>query len=53
MLAHTFTQLADVYKGTPIFRCANHGCRVVWWPDRNRPRSVCNGTPASAAQDGE
>lgn len=37
---HSFS-IPDVMNGNPILRCANTGCRVVWWPERFRPKSRC------------
>lgn len=42
MTEHAFT-VRDVQNGNPVLCCANTGCRVVWWPNRNRPKSKCAG----------
>lgn len=39
----------SVRKGTPVLRCANGGCPLVWWPDRGEPKKPCEGTPVSEA----
>lgn len=41
-LEHAFT-IRDVRNGSPILRCSNGGCPVVWWPDRNKPAGGCRG----------
>lgn len=33
----------DVRGGSPVLRCDNRPCRIVWWPDRLEPRSECRG----------
>lgn len=43
MTAHAWT--AGVRSGNPVMTCANPPCRIVWWPDRNQPKSECKGTP--------
>lgn len=37
MLEHSWAP--DIRKGTPVLACTR--CPIVWWPDRNRPRSTC------------
>ncbi len=36
---------ADVRGDQPVMTCTNAGCRIVWWPDRNEPRSTCAHQP--------
>lgn len=40
MTEHDFS-IYDVVKSNPVFKCANPGCYIVWWPDRNKPKSKC------------
>ncbi len=40
MSSHEWTEPV-LRDGTPVFPCRY--CRVVWWPDRNEPKSECKG----------
>ncbi|GGM52653.1 hypothetical protein ACFFX1_55425 [Dactylosporangium sucinum] len=40
----------SVRAGTPVLRCRNTGCKVVWWPGRNEPKSACKGAPVDPAE---
>lgn len=42
MRPHEFAA-PDLINGSPVLRCVNTPCRVVWWPDRNRPADTCRG----------
>ncbi len=46
MTAHAWTP--GTRGGNPVMTCANQGCRIVWWPDRNQPKSECKGTPVES-----
>ena len=47
MTAHAWR--ANVVNGGPAMTCTNPPCRIVWWPDRNMPKSQCKGTPFDPA----
>lgn len=49
-MMHVF-EVPDIMAGAPVLRCANLRCRVVWWPDRTKPKSECAGIdPRTIAQ---
>jgi hypothetical protein len=41
----------NIRNGQPAMTCTNGGCRIVWWPDRMRPKSACRGmSPTEVAR---
>ncbi len=45
---HTWT--VGTRRDQPVLVCTNRPCPIVWWPDRNEPRSTCNHQAEGASQ---